>query len=354
MSEEQIRIFHDIQIKYTHETRRFEDIDFWPENARTILPFNALEQKSGRRLEDIELRDITEYLASRPDMKLPELAKSIKHNGVRVPLIILNDGRLLDGNRRFFACSLINIREGKNYRHVLDNIDVHVIKNEDLVEGALEKILAEVNFLDDYRLPWPDQVKASVISNAYEKYISEGVSNDEAYQKIYDLYGVQGAKLREYLETMNLVNNFIDDAEDNLDILKRREIALNKYIYFNEYRNKALNGRSALDDEELTVVEPLFFKMMKLSRFKNFKQVEPMVRAVRIPEAWSLLEESQGMKIDIVDTIYKENKSMRSIEDKVRSFNIWLDKLDPFSISDSALKQLEKLEDILSFKVRKK
>ncbi len=71
-------------------------------------------------------------------------------------------------------------------------------------------------------------------------------------------------------------------------------------------------------------MKKLFFKMIETKRFKNMKQVEPMVRSVRDEHLWNLLESSKGVKIDMVEALFNEQRAIKSAEDKVRNFLKWL------------------------------
>ena len=100
-------LFHNEEIDTYRTSVSFEEIEYWPGNLRTVLHFSKLEKEFGKKLVDIVLSDLTNFLAKRDELKLTHLARSIGLNGVRVPLILLDDGTLLDGNRRFFACSYL-------------------------------------------------------------------------------------------------------------------------------------------------------------------------------------------------------------------------------------------------------
>ena len=102
----QIQIFHNEQIPVYLTELHFEKIKFWKNNLRTLLAFELLKDEYGD-LDELSLEELTALLAKRSELELIKLAKSIKSNGVRIPLIIKENGDLLDGNRRYFACSLL-------------------------------------------------------------------------------------------------------------------------------------------------------------------------------------------------------------------------------------------------------
>jgi hypothetical protein len=352
------RLFHNIWLDVYPTKVRFEKIYFWPRNYRTVLHFDILEAQKNKSVSKLSLEEITDFLVGRPELKLEDLANSIEKNGVKVPLIILSNGLLLDGNRRYFACSYLfhkPKREGEDLSKILNYIPVHIIKEEDADERVQQKILAESNFVNDYKVPWSLDVKAKVIDDFYHSCIRDRVSKEETYKEIKDVYGEDKTTVDAYIETMELTREFLSSAPEGKRN-KFRENVQDKFLYFWEFRNKALRGRGALEPEkELPKVKKLFFKMIKTERFKNYKQVEPMIRAARDPYAWDLLISSVGSKIDMVEALMKEQKAVRSTEDKVRNFLGWLQtKADPSSFTKATFGLLKKVIDECSKLISKK
>lgn len=343
------RLFHNEKIK-TYETQvELGQIKFWRRNLRTILAFDRLENEKQKKLEDISLEEITYYLASRSEIKLTELAHSIEQNGVRVPLILLDDSTLLDGNRRYFACSYLYHEAIKNKRkppEVLSNITVHIIKAEDIEESQKNKILAEANYIDDLKVPWSLDVKARVISDYFNVLISDGNSETEAYNQIKEVYGLDKSDVQAYVDTTRLTDEYIESGESSKEQeFKRREHVLRKFIYFWEFRNVTSRGRNILDSKELSEVKPMFFRMITNGFMGNLKLVRPLVSAYRDKDLWEMLEESGGAQILQVDAILKEEKAIKSSEDKVRNFIRWLDKQDADRFSKATLKLFHQLNE---------
>jgi hypothetical protein len=343
-------LFHNERINVYHIRVPFELIQFWPENFRTVLAFDLLEAEAGKALSKITLEEITDFLSERPELRIPELAESIEKNGVRVPLIILDDGTLLDGNRRFFACSYLlhkAQRKDQPRSSILDDIPVWVIKDSDISERTRYKILAEANYVKDMKLAWTLDVKAMVIYDYFQASIKRGrMTEAQAYEEIFDVFGEERSAVDAYIESVDLAKEFIDSAPES-KTNKFRELVQGKFLYFWEFRNKALKGRAALDStRELPKVKRLFFKMIETDRFNNFKQVEPMIRSIRDEYSWELLSNSQGAKIDQVEALYKEQKAIRSAEDKIRNFLKWLQgKVEPGTFTKATITLLGELRD---------
>ena len=337
------RLFHNQKLKTYSKNIRFEEIDYWEENLRTMLAFDMLTERTGKKLSEIPLKEVTKFFSSRDELNIAELANSIEMNGVRVPLIILDDGTLLDGNRRYFACSYI-FHEINDNSEVLNNIPVWVIKSEDVTDIIKYKILAEANFVSDMRIPWTLDVKANLISRYFHELISTGVSEQEAYLEIKEVYDVNKSTAKAYIETVILTDEYVGRSGDEKELrFSLRNQVLKKFVYFWEFRNKALNGRGQLDDEELSKVKPLFFKMIENSLFKSLKQIEPMVRSIRDQYLWEILCRSKGTKIEQVDALFREKKTIRSAEDKVRNFLKWYQNENKEDFTSATLTLLEKL-----------
>lgn len=341
-------LFHNEWLDVYPQDVDFKDIEYWPKNLRTLLDFDLLKQEKGKGIERLSLKEITDYLVRRPDLKLGKLAKSIEDNGVRVPLIILENGRLLDGNRRFFACSHIfhKTKPEDLKPRVLTSIPALIIKTEDINERIEQKILAEANFVDDFRVQWPLEVRAKVISEFYHKCKKRKMPPKTIYEEITNVYGVEKKDIDAYVETVTLTKEYIATStvkEKN----KFRQQVQSKFVYFWEFRNKATKGRGALDPKkDLPKVKELFFNMIKNERFDNIKQVEPMIRALRDPYFWKQLIESKGLKIAQIEAMFKEQKAIRSSTDKTRNFLRWLqNKAEPSTFTKATYALLKKLKN---------
>jgi len=346
------RLFHNVRLNVYPRKIAFKKIYFWRENYRTALHIELLEAEKTKSISQLNLSEITEFLVGRYELRLADLAASIEKNGVKVPLIILSDGLLLDGNRRYFACSYIFHKSQQKKLpcpEVLNEIPVLVIKTDDVDERTKQKILAEANFVQDYKVPWTLDVKAKVISEFYKSCIKSNFTPKQAYEEIEDVYSTQKSDVDAYIETLKLTKEFVSSAPKSKRN-KFREHVQAKFLYFWEFRNKALKGGGALDTKtELPKAKFLFFKMINTGRFKNFKQVEPMIRAVRDKHLWAILNNSEGSKIDMVEAILKEQRAVKSAEDKVRNFLRWLQtKSEPKNFSKATFTLLEKLKTVCS------
>jgi ParB-like chromosome segregation protein Spo0J len=328
----QRKLFHNERINVYPTTLSIDEIHFWPENNRTLFTFDRLKRLKDKPLSKISLAEITQFIAEQDIHKLQVLAESIKRNGVQVPLIIRDDGKLLDGNRRFFACQWLKIQAahaGEKTPDSLAQIPVQVIRKADLSETLELKILAEANFIPDLKVAWPLDAQARAVEEYYQKYRKNKKADHEgALAEIVAVFGISRQRAVDLLDTLELTKKFIDEGRDDAEQIRRREIVEDKFVWLWEFRNKAMKGSGAYElPAELAEVRDIFFQFMALGRdnpIKNVKQIEPLVQARRDNTAWKLLKESKGDKLSVVVSIMNDKKEVRKAEDKIRVFLAWL------------------------------
>lgn len=336
--EAQKKLFHNEWINVYPTYLPLSEIHFWKKNNRTIFTFERLCRIKGKKLDDLSIEEITQFIAEQDIHKLEVLAESIGRNGVQVPLIIRDDGKLLDGNRRYFASQFLKLlRKGTTDPNpaVLENIPVYVIRKEDLTPALELKILAEANFVPDLKVSWPLDAQARAVDDYYQELRSKDVDHDTAIVEAVGVFGIPRTRVNDLLDALRLTKIFIEQGSDEDDRIKRRVIVEERFVYFWEFVNKAMKGRGAFDDlTELEEVQQMFFELIGRGRdtpIKNVKQVEPLVQAKRDETAWSLLIESNGSKLPVVVSMVNEKKEVRKDEDKIRIFLAWLKSTDQLS-----------------------
>jgi len=332
----QKKLFHNERINVYPTSLSLDKIQYWPQNNRTLFTFDRLRRLKGKELNKLSVEDITRFVAEQDIHKLQVLADSIGRNGVQVPLIIRDDGKLLDGNRRYFACQWLkmqSIERKKPLPDSLSQIPVQVIRKADLTDTLELKILAEANFIPDLKVAWPLDAQARAVEEYYHEFRkAKKADHEAALVEVVAVFGIPRQRAVDLLDTLELTKQFIAEGSDEDDKIRRREIVEDKFVYLWEFRNKAMKGSGALDiATELGEVRDIFFQFMAKGRdnpIKNVKQVEPLVQARRDKTAWSLLKESKGSKLSVVVSMMNEKKEVRKAEDKIRVFLAWLKDVD--------------------------
>lgn len=337
----QKKLFHNEKIDVYPMTLPLEKIHYWGENNRTIFTFERLIREKDTPLDKLSIEEITTFVAQQNIHKLQELADSIKRNGVQVPLIIRDDGILLDGNRRYFACQWIQIQsieQNTSIPSFLQKIPALIIRKTDLLPIQELKILAEANFIPDLKVPWSLDAQARAVEGYYEKVPGKENTdflNENALRSVTEVFGITLQRAKDLLETLKLTKVFINGVSNDIndeERIKRRLIVEDKFVYFWEFLNKSTKGRSKFyDPSEFNTVRDMFFDLMSMGRdspIKNVKQIEPLVQAKRDRTAWSMMEESHGAKLNVVVSMINEKKEVRKAEDKIRAFLEWLKELE--------------------------
>lgn len=327
----QKKLFHNEWIDVYPISLPLSSIHYWPENNRTIFTFERLCRQAGRQLNNLSTEEIVRFVAEQDIHKLQILADSIKRNGVQVPLIIRDDGKLLDGNRRYFACYWLAMQSQERNKPMPDTmseIPAWIIRQDDISQKLELKILAEANFIPDLKVSWPLDAQARAVNEYYEQVLKAGGDREAALIEVVGVFGIDRSRVIELLDTLRITKMFIDEGIDDDDRIRRRVIVEDRFLYFWEFRNKATKGRGAYTDEvELGEVRNMFFGLIGQGRdspIRNIKQVEPLVQAKRDETAWGMLKESRGAKLSTVVSIMNEKKEIRKGEDKIRIFLAWL------------------------------
>lgn len=353
------KLFHNVLLNVYPTNLPLDEIEFWPRNNRTIFTFERLCRQEGKEsVADFSIEEITQFVADQDVHKIELLAKSIARNGVQVPLIITNNGRLLDGNRRYFACQLIKMQCKKRDKELplaITNIPVQVIRKSDLGKDEIleRKILAEANFVPELKIPWPLDAQARAVNDYYMQLRkNKDIDHAAAVLDIVGVFGISSSRAGDLLNSLALTKEFIKRGKTEDERMQLREITEAKFVYFWEFLNKAMKGRGAYEKaKELKEVKGIFFKLMAKGAsnpITNVKQVEPIVQSKRSPILWEMLKSSEGAKVNLVVSMMNEKKEVRREEDKIRLFIVWLK-----DVKDLTLKAKASLRELIKIATKK-
>lgn len=259
----------------------------WVDNPRIELEKKKyLSKVGGRPLTQDEIFDL---MKNDPDVKLKELRDDILKNGLREPLALSFQGKLLDGNRRFFAVkyALENMPLSDPNRQDLEAVEVHVL-SENATEEDEQNVLVEENFSASLKIEWPAYVKAVKVVAAHE----DGLSPDEISKK----FSWAKSKIKETLRIHEIITEFIVFATADIDMddetggglgLTEQEaetIAARNYQYFNEAQKSFFDPLKTDIDFKIQ-----FFKWIFQSKFSSFPEARVAYKAWLHPEAKAAL-----------------------------------------------------------------
>lgn len=142
--------------------------------------------------------------------KTKDLRDDIIKNGLREPLTLSFTGKLLDGNRRFFALkyALEGMPSTDPNRQDLEAVDAYVLMADATVEDE-QNVLVEENFSASLKIRWPDYVKALKVVEANE----DGLTAEEISKK----FSWAKSKIKETLRINEIISEFIVYATADQD-----------------------------------------------------------------------------------------------------------------------------------------
>lgn len=255
----------------------------WVENPRIMLARKSMQDKIGQR--ELTQEEVFELMKNDQEIRLKELRDDILKNGLREPLTLSYEGKLLDGNRRFFALcyALESLPTTDPNRRDLETVEAFVL-SEDASADDEHNVLVEENFSASLKLEWPEYVKAEAISKAKD----DGFNLDE----ISKMFSWKKAKIRETLKIIELIEDFktfatspIDPSDESggglgLTEIQAETLAARNYQYFNEAQ-KSFHDQLKTDFDFKTQ----FFRWINEGKFSSFQEVRIAWRAWQHPEA---------------------------------------------------------------------
>lgn len=262
-------------------------IQGWVENPRIEIAKKKLVQKVGNR--QLTQDEIFDLMKTDQDVKLRELRDDIIKNGLREPLTLSFKGKLLDGNRRFFALkyALDGMPSNDPNRQDLETVSVYVLGKDSTPEDE-QNVLVEENFSASLKIEWPDYVKAMHVVAAS----NDGLNELEIAQK----FSWSKSKIKETLRIHEIISEFItfatadvDQSDENgggLGITEHdaETVAAKNYQFFNEAQKSFFEPLKSDFDFKIQ-----FFRWIHSGKFSSFPEVRMAYKAWNNPEAKSVL-----------------------------------------------------------------
>lgn len=333
---------------------KIDSINGWVENPRIELAKKKLLSKVGNR--ELTQEEIFDLMKNDPDVKLKDLRDDLLKNGLREPLTLSYDGKLLDGNRRFFAIkyALETMEKSNPNRQDLEIVDAYVLSQDATAEDE-QNVLVEENFSASLKLEWPDYVKATKIIDA----ASEGL-DIEALSTKFDW---PKSKIRETIRINEIIQEYITyatspvDPEDDMgggfgmSENDAETSAAKNYQYFNEAQKSFFDPLKSDFDFKIQ-----FFKWIHEGKFSSFPEVRVAYNAWRHPEAKAALMQPEPTAAKAAKAILDYNtRVVRSGEEAIGRIDTFVKFLHDLTATD--LKALpaasrEKLSQALNLVIK--
>lgn len=274
-----LKSFHGRRIQVWEGFANVNKINGWVENPRLDIELKRFRNENAGRSPNNQ--EILNIMVTVKEFSIKTLADDLRDNGVRQPIIISQDGRLLDGNRRYFSTLYLISKTAADDPNLQDYLRVPVwVLHETNAEDET-RILVQENFYSSLKVEWGDYVKATHIYTD----LQDGSSVVAVSQK----YGWSKAKVNETKKIMELIDEFknfaIQPGDDGLaiDELEAEQIAAEKYQFFNEAQKSFYTALSSNYE-----FKTQFFRQIASNIFSSFQEV-------RI--AWDAWQDLQAREI---------------------------------------------------------
>lgn len=316
--------FHDKEVEVYEGTTEIKGISLWRGNYRTLLDLKQLQEVQGKTLKRLTDDDIIEYIFHQGLHKISNLAKSIKINGVRVPLILSCDKELIDGNRRFLACNYLMRKEGEpDPKFTIAPVKCVDPKISDEIKL---KIIAEMNFLDPHKEKWPQNVRAQFAIKEFDAALKKLKDEEEAYEYIDYNLEISKTDLLRFKAVFEMIDEYVDyvgeKARQAAEIFVRK-----KFQFFEEFYNKALSRGKAIKDRKVAdLAKKLLYKYLFDKQLTSVTKVRQFAEFVRYKPAIDELKKPNG-SFAVAKSIYDDYASPRIASEKIIGFCEWLEGL---------------------------
>lgn len=344
------RLYNGRRLQVWEGRAKVSKIKGWAENPRIDLAKRSLQQAVGARvLQQDELYDL---MKKDSEVKLAALRDDIMKNGLREPITLSFDGKLLDGNRRFFAVRYIleTLPATEPNRQDHETINAYVLM-DDATEEDEQRVLVEENFSPSLKIEWPDYVKASHVIKEHEA----GVDTKDIAKK----FKWPASKVKETIRINQIINDFLvyatapEDPNDELGGglgLTEQEaetIAAKNYQFFNEAQKSFFEPLQT--DLEF---KANFFQWMKQEKFSSFPEVRIAYKAWKDPEVKAIISGNDpDAAKDAKSTLDYNTRVVRSGEEaagRIEAFVKFLKSMKAGEIKSLPAQARENLKEALS------
>lgn len=336
--------FHDEEVEVYEGTTEITNIRLWRDNYRTMLDLEQLKEIKGKPIRDLTDDEIAEHIVKQGLHKIPDLAKSIKSNGVRVPLILSHGKQLIDGNRRFLACKYLMKEEAKQSplftRPAVKCLPPRVSKKVKL------KVVAEMNFLPEHKEAWPPEVRANFAIGEFRKALKELGDENKAHEYINYHLDVKPSVLRRWQAVMGMIDEYVKyvEKEGRKARQEAQRFGRMKFQFFEEFYNKALYGKRQIKEVDLaSEAKELLYKYIRNQEITSMMKVRKLAEIVRYKPARKHLKKPNG-NFEVAISIYDDYATPKKAALKITRFCEWLENLSTEEKRDLSVKLRDRLK----------
>lgn len=284
------RRFYDRKINVWVGVVDIRKVEGWQGNPRTELLRDQFYETFAREPTNQEMCQLAlNDDDDKEGLKIKELAANIQKVGVRVPIVLTYNKKLLDGNRRYYASTFL-MTEGaeRKEREDFAKIPAYVLP-EGTTSEVEDSILTEFNFTKDMQREWPYYIRARKV---YRDHDDNGLDKGELQQK----YGLPWRYLSKWIAAARLCDQFLTHHDETFTA---KQFAYRNFIMFDEMmRNygakfRDAEFRRAIFDVLLHGYEPENHKHHKFTKSEDALRLDEIYD---IEDAWQTLKTGKGDK----------------------------------------------------------
>jgi hypothetical protein len=333
---------------------KIKDVNGWVDNPRIQLAKKTLLEKIGNR--ELTQDEVFDIMKNDKEVKLKELRDDILKNGLREPLTLSFSGKLLDGNRRFFAIkyALEGMKPTDPNRQDLETVQAYVLSSDasDMDEKC---VLVEENFSGSLKIEWSEYVKAQEVIRAR--------ANGLDIPEISNHYSWDTRKIKETLRINELIEDFLTFATDSKNLeddtggglglseIEAETMCAKNYQFFNEAQKSFYNELKT--DISFKVQ---FFRWIAEGKFMSFPEVRIAYKAWSSPEVLEVISKPSPAAAKSAKAMldYKERviKSTGEATERINSFIEFLDSMNVTQLKSISAKTRESLKKALEIVVK--
>ena len=283
------------------------DVAFWEKNRRLDIDLENFRRREGRYPDPDELKTMLwpkgSTLKGDP-YRIAVLADDIAARGVMTPPVIDHWGTAWDGNRRLAACLYViasdeytDAQKDRARKVRVWQTDEHATKDQ------IEAIVTSLNFGEDFKLPWPEYVRARQVYDAYidlrDIEASRRTLNErdetKLRKRVADKFGIKTPEVTRYCKMVTWALEFEDfhreqDRDENEINTRTSEL----FQYFFELDAGRGEDKLASRFDGDAAFRAIVFDLLFDGKIKSFPQVRELRRVYDTPEALDLLKEAHA------------------------------------------------------------
>jgi len=283
--------FHDRQLNVWVGEVDVLNIEGWQGNPRMELLHEQFQEAYARYPSNEEMCQLVlDDDDEKEGLRIKALAADIRKNGIRVPIVLTHAGKLLDGNRRYYA-SMFLFREDSGRRDPKDFAKLPAYKLPEGTTSDIEDaILTEFNFADHMHVQWPYYIRARTV---YLDHDEKGIVDKNELQ---EKYGFPWKYLTKWIAAARLCDRFLKHHDETF---VAKQFAYRNFIIFDEMarnytaRFREADFRQAIFDVLLSGYEPESHKHHKFTKAQDVLRLDEIYDN---SDAWQALTSGKGDK----------------------------------------------------------